>query len=122
MGQALLQNGSIGANPNGAQCVDIPNTYWQRFGVEAWYGNASDWLGKGDQRRRWLPAEPGLRLLSGDVFVLGRSVDTPEGHVGLVVDGSKSPYLAVEQNYPTGSLVHMCRRYVGDAAGFVRLR
>ncbi len=122
LGEGVLQNGSIGLNPNGAQCVDIPNSYWERFGVGAWFGNACDWVGQGDGRRLWLPSRPGLRVLAGDVFVLGSSVNTPEGHVGLVLDGSMSPYVASEQNYPTGSPLHLCRRYVGDAAGFVRLR
>ena len=121
LGTSVVQNGSLGENPNFSQCVNIPNDFWLRFGVPAVSGDAGDWVGYCDRYRQWHAVRSSYPPRAGDVAVLARGPLTPEGHVVLVLDGSRAPYIGAEENYPTGSPVSLCSRYRSDAAGFLRL-
>jgi hypothetical protein len=118
----LVVNGSIGLNPAGAQCVNVPNAYWDELGLPAFYGNAAEWVGRADASRVWLPASERLWVFAGDVAVIGASGDFPEGHVVLVLDASRSPYIGVQQNSPAGSPVGLCRLSPSLPSGFIRVR
>jgi hypothetical protein len=120
VGGYLLRNGSIGDNPNGAQCVNVANTYWETIGFLSMFGNAGDWVGRRTQSLAWLPARSGISVRAGDVAVFPVGGVHPDGHVALVLDGSRFPWVGLQQNSPTGSPVVLCSYYDRDAAGFLR--
>lgn len=122
LGSYPLRNGAMGANPNGAQCVNLANCFWESVGRGALSGNAGTWVGVENEWLRWIPLGHEVALNAGDVFVLADGPLTPEGHVGIVLDASRTPYMGAELNYPTGSPVQLCNRYRNDAAGFLRLK
>jgi hypothetical protein len=121
-GGLVTLNGRLGENPYGAQCVNIPNGLWEDLGVGSLSGNASEWVGFSDDVRKWVRSSPGSRPHVGDAFVMGASGGRPDGHTGVVLDGSRWPFLGMGQNSPTGSGLELCRYFGTDVAGYIRLR
>jgi hypothetical protein len=121
-GLSVTANGSLGTNPNGPQCVNVPNALWELVGAEERYGNAVDWLGVSSARVRWFSFSPRLRLRAGDVAVWGSSPSAPFGHVDVVLDGSTDPFLGLDQNYPIGSVVHHQSHPRAGLAGVLRVQ
>lgn len=122
LGLYMLRDGAAGTNPNGAQCVNLPACYWEQLGLEAVWGNAAAWVGYESKSLMWLPVGTLPRGQAGDVAVIPAGPLTPEGHVVLILDGSRTPYMGAELNYPTGSPVELCHRQISDAAGVLRVR
>lgn len=121
-GVYLTANGSLGPNPAGAQCVNVCNEYWRRVGATQHHGNAGDWLNLRSRSQKWLPMSTGLRLRSGDCVVFAAGPLTPDGHVDIVLDGARTPYLGLDQNWPTGSPIELREHYQEMAAGAIRVR
>lgn len=44
---------------------------------------------------------------SGDIPIFGQTADTPEGHICVFVSGDVNSFQSIDQNYPTGSAVHL---------------
>ena len=121
-GKYLTHNGTLGENPNGAQCVNVPNGFWATLGVPAVVGNASEWAGYQDGHRTWLPWSSELAPVVGDCVVFRVGVADPDGHVALVLDGTKTPPFSLMQNYPTGCPVQLCELLQIGVEGIIRLR
>jgi hypothetical protein len=123
VGVPLTRNGTLGENPSGLQCVNLPNTHWARLGLPSWYGNASDWIGRSDEWREWRPWSRAMRLWSGDVcvFVPGGNIAS-DGHVDVVLDGRDPYWLGLDVNYPTGSPCELRRHMRVEIAGHIRCR
>jgi hypothetical protein len=119
-GTFALTNGAVGGNPNGAQCVNVPNDLWDSLGGQSLYGNAADWVGVRRRWLGWLPMTLDLRVRAGDTLVIPASGNTPDGHVAVVLDGSKDPFLTLSQNYPTGTDCQLRRFDRSVAVGVLR--
>jgi hypothetical protein len=120
-GLFITANGSLGENPSGAQCVNVPNFLWDRLGIPQLFGNAADWVGSRSYHTKWLVMGEGLRLFAGDVVVWSSDGAPPDGHVDVVLDGSRVPFLGMDQNYPLGSPVHLQSHIKNGAAGVIRV-
>lgn len=121
-GVYLTANGSLGPNPSGAQCVNVCNEFWRRVGASQHHGNATDWLSTPGRGQRWLPMSTSLRLRAGDCVVFASGPLSPEGHVDIVLEGSRRPYLGLDQNWPTGAPVELREHFQEQAAGVIRIR
>lgn len=121
-GTFLTVNGRLGDNPAGAQCVNVPNGLYRSLGVPSIVGNAADWVGFSDSYREWLDTSSGLRLLVGDVAVFRPDIVGVNGHVDIVLDGSRRPYEGLDQNWPLGAPVVEVFHHEAALAGVVRLR
>ncbi len=44
---------------------------------------------------------------AGDIPIFGQTTDTPEGHICVFVSGDVNSFQSIDQNYPTGSPVHL---------------
>lgn len=123
VGHPLSRNGTLGENPAGLQCVNVPNDYWAALGLESWSDNAIDWIGRSDAYREWLPMGGWQRIHSGDVGVLHPGGDvSPFGHVVLLLDGTRLPPLCIEQDWPVGSVCQLGGHQRELYAGVVRVR
>lgn len=60
-------------------------------------------------------------LHSGDVFVLPRSDELEFGHVGIVLDGTRSPIWTLDQNWPIGVAMFDQRHERATVAGVQRI-
>lgn len=120
-GRALLVNGGLGANPAGAQCVNVPNELWRRVGAPQLYGNASNFLRQWGYGVEWFDMSSRLRLRAGDVVVWSAGSAPPDGHVDVVLDGSREPWLGLDQNFPLGSVVHPQSHIRDGVAGVLRV-
>lgn len=116
----LTDNGTLGPNPYGAQCVNLLNWWWAVLGVGQRYGNAADWIGQPGNGTRWLEMRDGLRLIHGDAAVLTRAASGEFGHVALIVDGSRRAPVVAEQNWPLGSCVELGEHSRAALAGVIR--
>lgn len=121
-GHPLISNGTLGPNENGPQCTNVPNTFYALQGMAAVPGDAADWAGFHDSDREWVGRHDNLQLRVGDVAVFGRSAETPFGHVDLVLDGSRLPYLGLDQDWPWGAPVSYVRHMRASIAGVIRVR
>lgn len=93
-------------NPDGAQCVNIPNEYRRMRGRSMWDGNASDWYGRNMPGASWKGTRLSSVIKAGDVLVWPDSEDRPNGHAALVLDGGRVPeVLVLQQNSPDGAPV-----------------
>lgn len=122
VGELVTANGSLGENPSGAQCVNICNLWWAHNGASQLYGNASDWVGVRTASLEWLPMRHSRRLRAGDVAVFHPSSSAPDGHVDVVLDGSRIPYLGLDQNWPLGAAVSFVEHDRELLAGLIRYR
>lgn len=121
-GRYLLDGGSGGQNPAGAQCTNVPNTFWWGFGVPSLYGDARDWVGIHDQWRRWEEGDF-LELRVGDVYVMSGGAGVGVlGHTGLVLDGTQRPFESFDQNWPDGAPCGFRRHPMALVRGVLRLR
>lgn len=121
-GTYLEQNGQLGPNPAGAQCVNPCNAVFQALGAPGLYGNASTWIGRDDDYRDWIGGPSIIRLQVGDIAVFRTALVGPNGHVDVVLDGSRSPYAGMDQNWPLGSPVAEVWHYRESLAGVLRVR
>jgi hypothetical protein len=119
-GRYLYTNGEIGVNPDGAQCVNVLNTYWASLGIPSRFGNAGDWVGRPTRYLRWLPSTPGVRVVAGDAACISASGAYPNGHVALVLDGSETPLVVMGQNSPTGTPCQLAGMNPYEIAGYLR--
>lgn len=122
IGAFLVRNGSLGINPYGAQCVNVPNCFWQRLGLPAIEGNAGDWVGILAAGRRWIQSGAGRRPEAGDCLVFPPSPSMPFGHVDITLDGhGRGLVLGVDQNFPIGSPCSQVWHDLGLVAGWIRV-
>ena len=118
----LERNGTLGVNPAGAQCVNVPNSFWETFQLEAVPGDAWQFEGYEDAARHYVPHINIGPYLVGDVLVFARSSLYPLGHVAVVLDGSRGRLLTLSQNVPPGEPVHEVRFPRKLPVGLIRLR
>jgi hypothetical protein len=121
-GTELLTNGTIGLNPNGAQCVNVANEWFRLNGATAIGGNADAFVGASTGAFQWHALAANERPHVGDVLVWGASADMPDGHVSLCLDGAQDPLKSLDENYPLGSLVHVQDHLLSGIAGVIRLK
>ena len=57
---------------------------------------------------------------AGDLFVIGKSTSFPYGHIGVVIEATKTKMRCFEQNYPTGTNAHIQERSYTNVVGFLR--
>lgn len=106
MGGTFLMAGAFGLpDPAGAQCTHVPNEYWRRVGAGQLFGIAASWMEQTPIGCVALPLTDGLVLLAGDVVVFRPETVGVDGHVDVVLDGSRRPWLGMDQNWPLGSPV-----------------
>lgn len=120
MGKAPDYNGTVGPNPAGAQCVNLCNYWFAVLGVSQFSGNAVDWVGAHTANVKWHEMNGGLRLRHGDVAVFTGAGYSPEGHVAVVMDGSKDPVETLDLNFPEGSRIELREHYRSGMAGCLR--
>lgn len=120
-GAFLFGNGSLGRNPYGAQCVNLPNDFWATMGIPSIAGNASEWVGAEDAYRKWVPATTPIRMVHGDVCVFRPEWVGPNGHVSIVLDGRRSLVATFDQNWPLGSPVSEVWHHPASVAGVLRI-
>lgn len=121
-GTYLTENGNLGTNPAGAQCVNPCNAVFHVLGAPGMYGNASSWVGKADVYRDWIDGPSIKRLQVGDIAVFRPELVGPNGHVDVVLDGSRSPYAGMDQNWPIGSPVAEVWHHREALAGVLRVK
>lgn len=109
-------------DPAGAQCTHVPNYLWRRAGAGQLFGDASSWVGRAPGGTEWIPASGLLRLRAGDVVVFYPSTVGQHGHVDVVLNGSKVPWVGMDQNWPIGSPVSKVRHSRSQVAGVIRVR
>lgn len=121
-GTYLDVNGALGPNPAGAQCVNVCNAVFDALGVPGVFGNASDWIGFHDEHRGWIDGPSIERLTVGDVAVFRPEIVGPNGHADVVLDGSRTPYAGMDQNWPLGSPVSEVWHHREALAGVLRVK
>lgn len=109
-------------DPAGAQCTHVPNYLWRRLGVGQLFGNASSWVGRAPFGADWVPASELLRLRAGDTVVFSPALVGTDGHVDVVLNGSRDPWVGMDQNWPIGSPVSRVRHGRDQVAGVIRVR
>lgn len=119
-GTHLVRNGSAGMNPNGAQCVNVPNVWLEKLKLDWIPGNAVDFIGYSRHALLWIPGDRLGRARAGDIAVFKPELVGPEGHVDVVLDGSKAPYIGLDQNWPPGNGVSYISHDLSDLAGVIR--
>lgn len=123
LGRHLLQNGALGANPSGAQCVNVPNTWWATRAVSNLFGDARDWYGQSTTSLQWHVMSSRLRPRVGDVAVWVPGGEVSDfGHVSVVMWDYGAKVLSLDQDWPTGAPVSYVLHDREVLAGVIRIR
>jgi hypothetical protein len=96
-------NGSIGPNPNGAQCTNVSNSAAALLGIPASYGDAIELNYPGSL---WVPNEPANHPPAGAIIIFNAEYpyDTTAGHTGWALHACNPTELHILwQNDPDGS-------------------
>lgn len=109
-------------DPAGAQCTHVPNEYWRRVGAGQLFGDAASWVAQTPAGCVNLPLVDGLTLMAGDVVVFRPEAVGADGHVDVVLDGSRRPWLGMDQNWPLGAPVSKVWHARESASRVIRVR
>lgn len=124
-GLYIYSDGSMGANPYGAQCVNLPNVWMQNIGAEQFPGNAATFEFDSHPDCDWIPNTPTNYPMPGDIVVWAASsaAGLPYGHVDLGLQGANvNNFTGFDQNWPLNSPCHSEWHNYNDVAGFLRPR
>lgn len=125
MGTKLPDDGTMGPNPYGAQCVDLPNEWCVNLGIEQFPGNASSFEFDSHPDCDYIPNTPTSVPMPGDIVVWAASsaAGLPYGHVDIALKGaSVNNFTGFDQNWPLNSPCHAEWHTYNDVAGYLRPR
>lgn len=108
-------------DPNGIQCTHVPNYLWRRLGVGQLFGDASSWIGRAPVGAHWIEASELTRMRVGDVAVFTPALVGVDGHVDVVLDGSREPWVGMDENWPIGAPVSRVLHARDQVAGVIRV-
>ena len=108
-------------NAYGAQCMDLIEEYNHSvIGAPRLYGNAVD-LQRNPRPDYYVWHYNPLWYipLRGSIAVWNKNVGGGYGHVAIVLDSNIMTFTSLDQNWPTGSLVHIQKHDYRNVAGFL---
>jgi hypothetical protein len=117
-GHYLLNNGTIGANPNGAQCVNVSNSAAQLLGLRASFGSARNLSYPGAE---WVANSPDNVPPHGAIVLFNpvAPYDLVSGHTGMVLNDSTVDKLHILwQDFPYGAPVEGVWTSYAECAGW----
>lgn len=118
-----LTVGAMGLeDPNGVQCTHVPNYLWRKAGVGQLFGSASSWVGRAPTGAEWISASELRRICAGDTVVFVPALVGVDGHVDVCLNGSRDPWVGMDENWPIGAAVSKVLHGRDQVAGVIRLR
>lgn len=123
-GKQLDNDGNMGTNPYGAQCVNVPNEWCRELGIEEFPGDAATFEYDSHPDCEWVMNTVAGVPLPGDIVVwrAGGILNLPFGHVDVFLDGNDTTFDGMDQNWPLGSAVHRQNHDYTDVAGWLHPR
>lgn len=102
------------------QCVDWVNLYIRDFLHQPMieWTNAKDFPSKAGDKYLWIPNTLTNVPEEGDIMVW----DGVWGHVGVFLDGNVNDFHSIDENYPTGTPVHIQYHNYTNVKGWLRLK
>lgn len=124
-GLYINSDGTLGPNPYGAQCVNLPNTWMANIGADQFPGNAASFEYDSHPDCDWIANTPANFPFPGDVVVWAANSNAglPYGHVDMGLQGANvNNFTGFDQNWPLNSPCHSVWHNYNDVAGFLRCR
>lgn len=122
LGLYVTDDGSLGPNPAGAQCVNWPNLWCEHLGIELLPGDAGTFIYDNHPDCDWVANEPMNCPERGAIVVWGESALLPFGHVDVCVWSTVYELCGSDQNWPEGSPVHIQMHNYSGVAGWLMPR
>ena len=122
-GVDLYQNGVLGPNPYGAQCVNVANEWAQLLRIEPFRGNAGSFFQDSHPNCDWIANTPTNCPHRGDIVEFEATPDGyigVNGHVSVCIWGALDQFQSLDQNFPDGTPVHKQIHTYEGVAGWLR--
>ncbi len=118
-GRFEIDDGVLGPNAYGAQCVNLANQFASYLRIEPFPGNAGTFMFDSHPDCTWIPNQPENRPHPGDIVIWGISGELPFGHVAVCVWSTVNTLVSFDQNWPTGSPCHKQGHNYDGIAGWL---
>lgn len=124
-GHYIDNDGTLGPNSAGAQCVNLPNVWLSNIACEQFPGNAANFEFDSHPDCDWIENTATSVPMPGDIVVWAASGywGLPYGHVDVALAGGNvNNFTGFDQNWPLNSPCHSQWHNYNDVAGYLRPR
>ena len=119
-GKFISEDGSLGNDPYGAQCVCVCNEWCKELGIEPFPGNAANFEFDSHPDCDWVDNTPTNAPPEGAIVVWRATPALPYGHVDIAQAGATSQsFNGFDQNWPYGAACHSQHHDYGGVAGWL---